>query len=175
MSESEQFETYAGGALQVHVQGQHIEVLEAKVARLREALESAARQAVRYMGIIDEYCVICGYGPVGEHHPTCPFAALSTPADDWLARHDEQVRQAEREHHAEAVCLGVHLGDPCVFCGTPCDEIEPGPCPGHIAPTDDRLARHGAEVRAQERERCAAMCDEHALAIHCAAAIREGE
>jgi len=23
----------------------------------------------------------------------------------------------------------AHQGDPCVFCGTPHDEVEPGPCP----------------------------------------------
>ena len=24
-----------------------------------------------------------------------------------------------------------HQGDPCIFCGTPHDEVKVGPCPGH--------------------------------------------
>ena len=25
-----------------------------------------------------------------------------------------------------------HLGDPCIYCGTPHDDVESGPCPAHI-------------------------------------------
>ena len=43
---------------------------------------------------------------------------------------DEATRE-ERERCIEAARLTAHLGDPCVFCGTPHDEIKSGPCRGH--------------------------------------------
>ncbi len=29
-----------------------------------------------------------------------------------------------------------HFGDPCVHCGTPHDEVQPGPCPARPKPTE---------------------------------------
>ena len=128
-----------------------LDELSTNVARLREALE-----AVEWWENEEfNWCPWCHSAQRYGHLESCVRqAALSDITSDWLVQHDQQVRQAEREHHAKAVCFGVHLGDPCVFCGTPWDEIEPGPCPGHIAPADDWLVRHDAEVRAQEQERC---------------------
>ena len=54
-----------------------------------------------------EHCYLCSHvGPEEgiEHDPSCPFAALSTPADDdWLERHDAEVRAQERERCAADV------------------------------------------------------------------------
>lgn len=47
----------------------------ADVARYREALETAERQGIHYVGT-DEYCH-CGHVYGAEHDPACPFAVLN--------------------------------------------------------------------------------------------------
>ena len=94
-----------------------------EVARLREALEEVWGDVALVAPDKDFYlteakCPICHFtsalpnGPM-THTENCPFAALSTPADDWLARHDAEVRQEEQERcltHREqerAKCLAA--------------------------------------------------------------------
>ena len=98
MSESEQFETYAGGALQVHVQGQHIEVLEEKVARLREALalcRDVIGEAHSYHAKTNVnfglYLRLSG----------CDMALDEFDLGTVLAHHDKEVRAQERERCAK--------------------------------------------------------------------------
>jgi hypothetical protein len=31
----------------------------------------------------------------------------------------------------------AHYGDPCKYCGTPHDDVEPGPCPEHGGPKEN--------------------------------------
>ena len=31
---------------------------------------------------------------------------------------------------SDEVAATAHFGDPCIYCGTPHDEVAPGPCPG---------------------------------------------
>lgn len=38
---------------------------------------------------------------------------------------------------ADPVSQTTHFGDPCVKCGTPHDEVSPGPCPGRPTPWGD--------------------------------------
>lgn len=46
----------------------------------------------------------------------------------------EEIKQRREAEHArlreEAIRERKHLGDPCEFCGTAHDDVEPGPCPG---------------------------------------------
>jgi len=71
-----------------------------KVARLREALGKAWRALGQRASVGADgtfwYCRLCKLKH-GKHEDECPFAALSDTADDWLARHDAEVRTQERE------------------------------------------------------------------------------
>jgi hypothetical protein len=81
-----------------------VDELEAQVARLREALEVLwDNRGVRFQMHI-AVCSWCGERDETStdisHQVDCPFAALTTPADDWLERHDEGVRREEQERCA---------------------------------------------------------------------------
>ena len=81
---------------------------QAEVARLREVLTCAERQTIGHVPEKREHCYICSHVGSEEairHDGDCPFAALSTPADSWLSRHDAEVRGEEREKCAE-VAIG---------------------------------------------------------------------
>jgi hypothetical protein len=88
---------------QVAVDRLRVELSTAQVeaAQLREALENTRRllspdtKGVHFQGSLCQ-----------QAYNIC-VAALSTPADDWLGHHDEEVRREERER-----------------CATKCDEAE---------------------------------------------------
>lgn len=43
-------------------------------------------------------------------------------------------------HGGPSIQEVAHKGDPCIFCGTPHDDIEPGACPGRLSEIDlDKL------------------------------------
>jgi len=76
-------------------------------ARLREALEAVEWVEGAYAGSMTGYkyfgeqCPWCGQRPGHGHRSDClRGAALSTPTNDWLAQHDAEVRQEEREQCA---------------------------------------------------------------------------
>ena len=83
---------------------------EIENARLRKALAGLFGQVGTSPDAYGElWCQWCqSKGETGleqdiVHEPGCPFAALSTPTADWLAQHDAQVRQEERERAARLV------------------------------------------------------------------------
>ena len=97
--------------------GAELERLKAEVARLREALRLIYIRA-----------------DVEANEPIYELAeaALSTPAADWLAQHDRQVRQGERESCCDVIraacqpCGGTGgmehpdgEASECPYCGYP--------------------------------------------------------
>ena len=93
---------------------------QAEVARLREVLTCAERQTIGHVPEKREHCYICSHVGSEEairHDGDCPFAALTTPADSWLSRHDAEVR-GEALSQVEAI-----LDDYGVYCSAGWDEL----------------------------------------------------
>lgn len=40
-----------------------------------------------------------------------------------------------------ATAATAHLGDPCIFCKTPHDDVAPGACPGAVHPITDAIPK----------------------------------
>lgn len=81
----------------------------------RDALEHQLREAATFL----RHCR--GTEPAeffAEHAASCKEAA------DFLAISAPEER--------------AHRGDPCIYCGTPHDEVAVGDCPGHSAPEERR-------------------------------------
>jgi outer membrane murein-binding lipoprotein Lpp len=103
-----------------------VEAGAAEIARLKEA----ARNAEMYLrtGFIE--CQHCGND-------------VETETTD--ARHELRAALSETAPASETEADGpTHFGDPCVYCGTPHDDVTPGQCPGEHDPR--ALARERNEA-----------------------------